>query len=60
MTYRLSMMTELSTLPSVHNFEAADDESAVLQAEEYSERIPCLICMTLHDAYDQLVKGWPE
>jgi len=57
--YKLSMFTELVPGSVERIIEAETDEEAIWKADDKSDTVPCLICMSLYDESGQLViKQW--
>lgn len=56
--YKLSMLSELSPLSDERTIETGTDEEAIRKAEEESDKVPVLICMSLADENGRVVRQW--
>lgn len=56
--YKLSMLSELAPLPDERTIEAETDKEAIRKAEEKSDCVPVLICMSLYRDDGTVVKRW--
>lgn len=56
--YKLSMLSELAAMSVERTIEAGTDEEAIRKAEEESDKVPVLICMSLADENGRVVRKW--
>lgn len=56
--YKLSMLSELATMSVERTIEAETDEEAIRKADEESDKVPVLICMSLADENGRVVRQW--